>query len=88
MVNVENLRRDYMLVASWMVRYEEWTGQEAQEIGAEIKAALAAKDEGYLAFWAEWFERYAEMARCHQAEMERLDQAARDWVAEQRRAVA
>lgn len=80
MVKVENLRRDYMLVAGWMVRYEEWTGQDAQDIGAEIKAALAAKDEGYLAFWADWMARYAEMAQAHIDYQARLEEWAREEV--------
>ncbi len=87
-VDMDRLRADYRLVRDWCVECGEWTEDEADEIGLHIRAVADQPDLAELAFWAEWFERFAEMAQCHQAEMQRLDQEARDWVAEQRRAAA
>lgn len=87
-VDMDRLRADYRLVRDWFVECGEWTDAEADEIGAGIKAAVDVPDLGELAFWAEWMARYAEMARAHLAELERLDQAARAWAQQQRREAA
>lgn len=76
MSDVDKLRRDYMTVAGWLVDCGEWTGAESHEVGQAIKAALIQQDSGYLAFWAEWMDRYAGMARAIQAEQQRLKREA------------
>lgn len=87
-IALARLRSNFRQVRDWFVDCGEWTEDEADEIGLHIRAVVDQPDLAELAFWAEWFERFAEMAQCHQAEMQRLDQEARDWVAEQRRAAA
>lgn len=69
---MDKLRADYKLVRDWFVRYEEWTADEAAEIGAGIAEAVKVGDAGELAFWAWWFDRYATAAAAHQAHMDAL----------------
>lgn len=61
MIDVHKLRRDYMAVSAWMVDCGEWTAAEADEVGQAIKAAKDGNDSGYLAWWAEWMARWAEV---------------------------
>lgn len=84
MIDVETLRRDYMAVSVWLVDCGEWTGAESHEVGQAIKTALDQQDSGYLAFWADWLDRYASMARAYQAELDRLIRDAVAYVAQQR----
>lgn len=84
MIDVEKLRRDYMTAATWLVDCGEWTVAESHEVGLAIKTALYQQDTGYLAFWAEWLAGYAELARRHQAELDRLNREAVAYVTQQR----
>ncbi len=87
-MDLDTLRSDFVVVRAWMVKYEEWTPDEAAEIGAGIAEAVKAGDSGELAFWAEWMARFAECARAHESQMAALDAAAAAWWAEQKRRAA
>jgi hypothetical protein len=58
------------------------------ELGAGIAEAVKSGDTGELAFWTEWMDRYAEMARAHEAQMREIDAAAARWWADQQRRAA
>lgn len=45
---IEQMRLDFPLAA----KAEEWTVEEQADIGAAIKAAIAAKDTEALAYWS------------------------------------
>lgn len=62
-VDLHALRADFRDVRLWFVEFEEWTEAEADEIGQAIKSAVETPDLGYLAFWADWMARFADMAR-------------------------
>lgn len=72
MSDVAQLRRNYLAVSAWMVECGEWTPAEADEIGLAIKSALDQQDTGYLAWWAEWMARWADVVAsfvAHEAAM-------------------
>lgn len=79
-MDLNTLRADFVTARDWLVQFDEWSAQDAEDIGAEIRAALVAQDDGYLAFWADWMARYAEMARDHTAYQAHLDAWAREEV--------
>jgi hypothetical protein len=86
-MDLDKLRSDFMAVRAWMVKYEEWTADEAAEVCAGIGAAVKDGDAGELAFWSDWMDRFAEMAKAHEDQMRMLDRnAAAWWVNQQRRA--
>ena len=85
---VAKFRADFVAVRTWMVKYEEWTADDATEIGVGIAAAVKVSDAGELAFWSEWMARFAEMARAHEDQMRMLDRNAAAWWAEQQRRAA
>lgn len=87
-MDLDKLRSDFVAVRAWMVKYEEWTSDEAAEIGAGIAAAVNAGDAGELAFWSEWMARFAEMARAHEDQMCMLDRNAAAWWADRQRRAA
>lgn len=45
---IEQMRLDFPLAA----RVEEWTAEEQADIGAAIRAAVAANDTEALAYWS------------------------------------
>jgi len=84
MIDVEKLRRDYMTAARWLVEIGEWTGDKSQQVGEEIKVALDFGNKQKLSAWAEWLSLHADLARTHQAEMDRLNREAVAYVTQQR----
>lgn len=80
MSDIGKLRQDFAAVRAWMVEVGEWTEAQAAEIGQAIKDAVAEADAGYLAFWAAWFDFFAEvvirvraeLAALYQRELDRL----------------
>lgn len=87
-MDLDKLRTDFVAVRAWMVKYEEWSAEEAAEVGAGIGAAVRDGDAGELAFWSEWMAGYAEMAKAHEDQMRILDINAAAWWAERKRRAA
>jgi hypothetical protein len=88
MTDLDTLRADYLTVRAWMVKCEEWTADEAAEIGTAIADAVQRQDAGELAFWGEWMARYALVAKAHESQMQALEREAVVWWAEQKRRAA
>jgi hypothetical protein len=87
MSEVDVLRADFRTVRDWMVRYEGWTVDQANEVGAGIADAVRRQDAGELTFWGDWMARFASMSRAHADQMAALDrEAAAWWLGQQRRA--
>ena len=65
MTTIEKLRIDFADTRALMLHPDimEWTPEQASELGANIAAVVAAKDQSELAFWADWFALRGEAAR-------------------------
>ena len=87
-MDLDKLRSDFVTVRAWMVKYEEWSAEDAADVGAGIGAAVKDGDAGELAFWSEWMARFAEMAQAHEDQMRLLDRNAAAWFADRQRRAA
>lgn len=83
---LQALRADFATVRAWMVEYEEWTPDQADEIGQGIRSAVEANDLGELAFWRAWMANMSQIAASHRARMLELERQAAEWVMAVRRA--
>ena len=88
MTDIAVLRVDFAAVRAFFVDCGEWTADQAAAIADDIGASVRADDLGMLAFWGEWFAHWADIARAHAAQMQRIDQAAAQWAIEQARKAA
>ena len=90
-VNLNTLRADFSTVRAFFVRFEEWTPDEASEVGEAIALAVNAAnagDAGELAFWSWWMRRYAEVASGHLAYVADVERRAAEWCLSQQRLAA
>jgi hypothetical protein len=53
----------------------EWNADQAAEIANDISTSAKSDDMGMLAFWCAWFARWADIARMHAAQMQRIQHA-------------
>ena len=87
MSEIDQLRADFSTVRAWMVACEEWSAEDAVEIGAGIADAVQRQIAGEMGFWRDWMAHWAGIARAHDAQMAALDRAAAAWwLAEGRKA--
>ena len=65
MTELETLRKDFADTRAMMLHPEvqEWTAEQASEIGAGIAECVKANDAGELRFWCDWFAIRGEAAR-------------------------
>jgi hypothetical protein len=65
MTEIDTLRRDFIDTRSMMLHpdVQEWTPEQAREIGAGIAECVKSMDAGELRFWCDWFALRAEAAR-------------------------
>ena len=82
-IDIAALRADFVSVRDFFVRNAEWTAEEAAAIAKDIGDCVKEDDMGMLAFWCDWFVRYADMARSHASLMDAIDKSTRQWLLKQ-----
>ena len=60
---LETLRKDFKDAREMMLRYDEWTPEQAAEVTAAIAEVVKANDAGEMDFWCAWFAIRGEAAR-------------------------
>lgn len=79
MSEIDQLRADFSTVRAWMVACEEWSAEDATEIGAGIADAVQRQIVGEIAFWCDWMRRWKAIAQAHKSQMDELNRAAAAW---------
>jgi hypothetical protein len=74
-INIAALRSDFVSVRAFFLECGEWNADQAADIANDISASAKSDDMGMLAFWCAWFARWADIARMHAAQMQRIQHA-------------
>ena len=74
-IDIAALRADFVSVRAFFLECGEWNADQAAEIANDISACAKHDDMSMLAFWCAWFARWADIARMHAAQMQRIQHA-------------
>ena len=59
---IATMRANWVVVEQDRIDCGDWTQADADEVGAEIKAAIQAGDEAVIGLWARWLADLAAIA--------------------------
>ena len=59
---IDKMRADWPVVEEDRIECGDWTAEDAAEVGAAIKAAIAAGDATTITLWARWLADLAAIA--------------------------
>ena len=58
-IDIEQMRKDFQIVAAWRREHDGWSDRDAEELGENIKAAIDRNDFEIANSYANWLRREA-----------------------------